>query len=337
MNSTSPETGLGPRASGTPGGGGGRPRLLNEESTRQYPVLKHRTRGELLLRYAPLRLTCQPQEHAAELRFLVGVAPDEVFDVSALIAAQGWPVRRARMLDRHGHGREAGIMPSDRYDFVLCVDPDWADGERWEDPFHRVVMDRETPVERFRLAHEIGHSFFYRVKDVSGNAPTRSGPPSTTEERFCDRFADALLVPAETASLAARQGAAAVIELARAMAAPISSVIRSAETVPALGGSVRQSTDGTVVLGESVFRWLVPTGTQSGLIESALRETVQVFSDKHPARVPFLSLGVGTPAQSVLVPGTISWAAGNKHGYTSRHAYLGIDRGDASRAAVGPR
>lgn len=44
---------------------------------------------------------------------------------------------------------------------------------------------------RFVLAHELGHTFFYRP----GRPPTRHRPADRFEERFCHRFATALLVP----------------------------------------------------------------------------------------------------------------------------------------------
>jgi hypothetical protein len=50
---------------------------------------------------------------------------------------------------------------------------------------------------RFVLAHELGHTFFYRP----GRPPTRSLAPDRLEERFCHRFATSLLVP----PIAARQ------------------------------------------------------------------------------------------------------------------------------------
>jgi hypothetical protein len=48
---------------------------------------------------------------------------------------------------------------------------------------------------RFVLAHELGHTFFYRP----GRPPTRSRPADRLEERFCHRFATALLVPPSAA------------------------------------------------------------------------------------------------------------------------------------------
>lgn len=44
---------------------------------------------------------------------------------------------------------------------------------------------------RFVLAHELGHTFFYRP----GRRPTRFRRPDAAEESFCHRFATSLLVP----------------------------------------------------------------------------------------------------------------------------------------------
>lgn len=51
---------------------------------------------------------------------------------------------------------------------------------------------------RFVLAHELGHTFFYRP----GRPPTRRHPPDHQEEQFCQRFATALLVPPSAAGQA---------------------------------------------------------------------------------------------------------------------------------------
>lgn len=44
---------------------------------------------------------------------------------------------------------------------------------------------------RFVLAHELGHTFFYRT----GNPPKRERPADREEEQFCHHFANSLLVP----------------------------------------------------------------------------------------------------------------------------------------------
>ena len=62
---------------------------------------------------------------------------------------------------------------------------------------------------RFRIAHEIGHSFFY---DRNKNPPRRLTQSSVGEEAFCDEFASALLVP-RTAVLGIQPAASSVFLL----------------------------------------------------------------------------------------------------------------------------
>jgi hypothetical protein len=56
----------------------------------------------------------------------------------------------------------------------------------------RISEDLARHRNRFRIAHEIGHSFFY---DRAKRPPTRLLPESKAEEKFCDEFANALLIP----------------------------------------------------------------------------------------------------------------------------------------------
>jgi Zn-dependent peptidase ImmA (M78 family) len=50
---------------------------------------------------------------------------------------------------------------------------------------------------RFRVAHEIAHSFFYAR--APRQLPVRPGPASEAEEDFCDVFARELLLPSAAA------------------------------------------------------------------------------------------------------------------------------------------
>jgi len=73
--------------------------------------------------------------------------------------------------------------------FLILVDPEAAG---------RVVDERTRRRRlRFRLAHEIGHSFFY---DRRSRPPRRLIDRSEEEEEFCQQFASALLVPPEVAA-----------------------------------------------------------------------------------------------------------------------------------------
>lgn len=82
---------------------------------------------------------------------------------------------------------EAKLTPRGR-GFEIEVDPTPVGG--WQDPECEAVARRRR---RFRIAHELGHTLFY------GEGPdgrrTRNTPISEKEERFCDAFAAALLLP----------------------------------------------------------------------------------------------------------------------------------------------
>lgn len=99
------------------------------------------------------------------------------FRIADLAAAQG--------------GREALLLPMPGDQFAIVVDPTPLGG--WGHFSHSVQRVTALARVRFRLAHEIGHSFFY----LRGCAePTRlTAPGSANEETFCDRFAEALLIP----------------------------------------------------------------------------------------------------------------------------------------------
>lgn len=74
--------------------------------------------------------------------------------------------------------------------FLIEVDDEPAGG--WDTvPEHlREEVGRQRL--RFRVAHEIGHSFFF---SRTGDTPEPLLPTSPKEEEFCDAFAGALLVP----------------------------------------------------------------------------------------------------------------------------------------------
>lgn len=92
----------------------------------------------------------------------------------------------------NGRKHDALLVPRQDGSFLIVVDPDAA-----------VNSDRQLSRTvrrvryRFRIAHEIGHSFFY---DRASKPPRRIGPITPEEETFCDRFASALLIPPEAAA-----------------------------------------------------------------------------------------------------------------------------------------
>ncbi|MEX2226561.1 MAG: ImmA/IrrE family metallo-endopeptidase [Dehalococcoidia bacterium] len=86
-------------------------------------------------------------------------------------------------------GHEALLVPRLDGSFDILVDDD-------PPPPDSLLAECEGDTDeqraQYRIAHEIGHSFFY---DRSSAPPRRLIPPSPQEERFCDLFASALLVP----------------------------------------------------------------------------------------------------------------------------------------------
>lgn len=91
---------------------------------------------------------------------------------------------RKRKLRAEGGGLEALLMPDlENGSFVILYDPWSPEPETAE--YHK----------QFRIAHELGHTFFY---DWEGVTPRRSMPIESVlgnkyEEQFCDRFAEHLL------------------------------------------------------------------------------------------------------------------------------------------------
>ena len=93
----------------------------------------------------------------------------------------------AQRLDRRfsTSSHDALLVPQQNGTFSILVDPL---------PKNEVTLadDLARHRNRFRIAHEIGHSFFY---DRRVPPPLRLFPCSDKEEAFCDEFASALLVP----------------------------------------------------------------------------------------------------------------------------------------------
>lgn len=138
----------------------------------------HRT----LISVPPLRVA---EDLASELRqvFVRGTdAEAGRCDLKTMCAVGGFSVHVATVdaPDRH----EALLIPKDRGGFDIIVSPMTGDFSKE----HPTVRHRL----RFRIAHEIAHSFFY---DRRHNPAKRTIAGSPEEEEFCDRFASALLVP----------------------------------------------------------------------------------------------------------------------------------------------
>ena len=114
-----------------------------------------------------------------------GASEDGWCDLRALCSAARASVRQRR-LTKQGDGTDALLIPRANGSFTILVDPV---PEASTKPFWTTVRHRN----RFRVAHELGHTFFYRRRPLE--QPSRRLPPSQDEESFCDSFAAALLVP----------------------------------------------------------------------------------------------------------------------------------------------
>ncbi len=128
--------------------------------------------------------------HAAYLRRLAAVPADApLLDLDAVCAIAGIEVQPARLRGAAG-GIEAALTPLPGNRFAVSVDAEprggWA---RFDPGIPRPARAAALPI---RAAHEIAHTLFY-VR--SGDRPRRRFPVSRREEAFCDRFAQALLLP----------------------------------------------------------------------------------------------------------------------------------------------
>lgn len=142
---------------------------------------------------------------------------DGIVDVWAGVRSRGWVVE-VRPLRAAVGGLQACVLPSRKSQFVVWVDDRPSPAERAE-----VGSDErgpQAPLARFRLAHELGHTLFYRP----GTPPTRRAEPRASEEAFCDLFAAALLVGPVQARTAAKAGAESVRALAERRRVPLRAV-----------------------------------------------------------------------------------------------------------------
>ena len=126
-----------------------------------------------------------------EVRRQVGGVDDEepLIDLAPLFAAGGFHFAEARLGVDHG-GPEALIFPGPDRRLLIRVDsrPNSPWGTDEEDLRQEIRRHRL----RFRVAHEVAHSFFFE-RGVRGARRLRRSSP--LEEAFCDHFATSLLVP----------------------------------------------------------------------------------------------------------------------------------------------
>jgi hypothetical protein len=127
---------------------------------------------------------------AADVRATVLRTPlDPLPDLEPLCVAGGFDVSRARLGGARA-GLEATLAPRTGDRFSIRVDDEPPGGWGSTPAPIRTAASRHR--QRFRICHEIGHSFFY---DRGGSRPRRLVPRSRNEEAFCDRFASSLLLP----------------------------------------------------------------------------------------------------------------------------------------------
>jgi hypothetical protein len=107
--------------------------------------------------------------------------------------------------------QEALLVPLADDRFAISVDPTPCGG--WDSVASGLRSDLRRHRMRFRIAHEIGHSFFYAR--AAGEVPTRLVRGSHGQEDFCDEFARALLVP-PTASASSPATAHSILDVQRA-------------------------------------------------------------------------------------------------------------------------
>lgn len=131
-------------------------------------------------------------EIASEIRrYSLGLenAESNPCDINRLCQLGGFRVKRLSLVESP-KDHQALLVPRIDGGFDILVDPSVAHiggvetgASVSEIEFHRF---------RYRIAHEIGHSFFF---DRKSRPPIRLIESSKAEEEFCDRFASALLVP----------------------------------------------------------------------------------------------------------------------------------------------
>jgi hypothetical protein len=112
-----------------------------------------------------------------------------LIDIGAVCRAGRFCLRERRLGGARG-GLEAVLAPAPVNRFEIHVDPEPLGGWRPVPYLLRGAIQRQRL--RFRVAHEIGHSFFY---DRSAEVPRRHIGNSQRQEEFCDRFAADLLLP----------------------------------------------------------------------------------------------------------------------------------------------
>jgi hypothetical protein len=117
-----------------------------------------------------------------------GAVADPLSDLRSVANAAGATIEHAD-LDAIRSGLQALLAPRPG-GFDIFVDPSVELDV--DEPRATVSEDLKRHRTRFRVAHELAHTFFY---DRDAHAPTRLLDDTDRQEAFCDRFAAALLLP----------------------------------------------------------------------------------------------------------------------------------------------
>lgn len=163
---------------------------------------------------------------AAEVRRVASVSPEHAIDretLGRILSLARCDVEETEELGADDGGAEGLLLPR-RGGFTILVDPRPAGG--WRVHGHERVPAARRRL-RFRILHELGHTFFFDYRQA--DRPSRLRPADGAEERFCDAFAAAVLLP-PWAIRAMPFSAAAALELASVFDVSLPVLARSIAT-----------------------------------------------------------------------------------------------------------
>ncbi len=233
-------------------------------------------------------LAAVPGEHIAvrladEVRRLA-FDEESPCDLDRLCTLGGFKYQLA-VLDTGCRGHEALLVPRVEGGFDILVDPVPTRGRAVHDEVARARLSRRRM--RFRIAHEIGHSFFY---DRRCRPARRLLGHSDAEEAFCDAFANALLVPP---SVVARCSPTpkAILDLANKLDVSVEAAGRAfAKSIPRLSVlGLRPVPRGNRVVGAIVVLW--SAGSTRFSANAELRNPWIEFAERERDTEQVLDLG----------------------------------------------
>ncbi len=142
----------------------------------------------------PVPLAPAPGQVAAAVREALGQEQSGALDLEQLCLRLNIDLREVSLGGSAG-GREGLLVPLPGNAFAAAIDPTPSNG--WASASGSAVDRGRRHRFRFRAAHEIGHTFFFDRHP--GAEPVRRVFDSLAQERFCDQFANSLLVPSQVA------------------------------------------------------------------------------------------------------------------------------------------